>query len=154
LPDGIDPRVCGPAPAAPAVLNPPGIFVLPSGNIWCELGYAESGADADMARCDVAGATFAPAPQPAAATTDPGTGQWDATTIELWSAAPTLGLDAPDPGGAGVALQDGTPITTLGYGQAASAGSIACVAQDIGVSCWNVHTTHGFFLSRNRYVLW
>ena len=43
---------------------------------------------------------------------------------------------------------------TVAYGERVGVGEFACTVEDIGVTCWNGLTGHGFFLSKARYASW
>ena len=54
-------------------------------------------------------------------------------------------------------FEDGPPGSmpvTLSYGQPVSMYGYTCLAQEIGLSCWNNDSGHGLFLSRAQSVLW
>lgn len=48
----------------------------------------------------------------------------------------------------------GSEPVTLRYGQPVIFNGAACLAQEIGVSCWNLASGHGMFLSRAKTVTW
>lgn len=48
----------------------------------------------------------------------------------------------------------GSEPVTLRYGQPVTFNGAACLAQEIGVSCWNLASGHGMFLSRAKTVIW
>jgi hypothetical protein len=45
-------------------------------------------------------------------------------------------------------------LMTLGYGKAVAWSPFACISQELGVTCWNAETGHGFFLSKESYSTW
>ena len=47
----------------------------------------------------------------------------------------------------------GQPQAALGYGQALQAGNMVCQSQTTGVTCLNLATHKGFFISRESYQL-
>lgn len=55
------------------------------------------------------------------------------------AAAKATFVDGP-PGAEPVGLSYGQPVTVNGY---------ACIAQEIGLSCWNLKSGHGMFRSRS-----
>lgn len=42
---------------------------------------------------------------------------------------------------------------TLPYGSSAGDGSIRCVSEEIGVTCVDKSSEHGFFVARGRYLV-
>jgi len=153
LPAGIDPRVCGPVAGSVVTLDPSNMFVMPSGNIWCDIeSFVDgTGTPDSVVRCFIAQASFPAAPDPNEA--NPG-GDWIDDGMALGEGKAQEGFYAGDPGGAGITLMNHQPITTLQYGQATSDGTAVCISQSIGLSCWDITTTHGFFLSRTQALVW
>lgn len=52
---------------------------------------------------------------------------------------------------------DGPPASEpviMSYGQPVTINGFTCLPQEIGVSCWNLESGHGMFLSRSKTVLW
>jgi hypothetical protein len=45
------------------------------------------------------------------------------------------------------------PTKVLPYGQATTAGGIACISEEIGVTCISLKRTLGFFVHRGEYVI-
>jgi len=110
--------------------------VTPTKNIGCaiteENGYPE-------ARCDIADRRWTPPPKPASCNLDFGY---------------TVAVPARGKGRFGcasdTALGSG-PV--LPYGHGVRLGRFECVSQRSGVTCKNMDTRHGFFLSRETVRL-
>lgn len=108
-------------------------FRSPTGNIGCHLG-------ANFARCDIQRRTWSSPPKPAECDLDWGQG------VEVSAASPAVIVCAGD-----TALDPSAPV--LSYGQAAQVGSTECLSREDGVVCVRNGTGHGFFVARERYVL-
>ena len=109
-------------------------FSSPTGNIGCFLS-------AEIAVCEIGSYDFELPPKPSSCEFD-----WGAQ-IELSdpSTAPVLGACKSD------TLLGATD--QLAYGSTAAVGEFACFSQEIGMTCWNQDTGHGFTLSRAAYAL-
>jgi hypothetical protein len=104
-------------------------FQTPSGNIGCYL-------DASGARCDIRGRSWNPPPAPASCELDYGQGL-------------TLGRDGASFVCAGDTTLGGP--ATLAYGSSAQRGPFLCESEAAGVTCTDVGTGAGFFVSREDY---
>ena len=111
-----------------------GQFSSPTGNIGCVLS-------SEFAVCEIGDHDYALPSEPADCQ-----GDWGAA-IQFTdpSTAPTFGACKTD-------TQLGSP-DLLAYGSTAVAGSFACLSQEVGMTCWNTDTGHGFSLSRAAYAL-
>jgi len=113
---------------APGVQGPR-YFSTPSGNIGCYV--ARSGA-----RCDIRKHSWSSPPEPASCELDYGQGlAVDGDSVGFVCAGDTT-LGAP---------------TTLAYGSASQRGRFLCESEEAGITCTNVDTGEGFFLSRESY---
>lgn len=161
LPDGVDPRACGPVPAEaqqfaqevsdaqPVFYGP---FTSPSRNIACDVGYGAGGYvsctieeysfTAPPSSPECVAAEVAWAGQDIAVDTDVtvGTCRGDVTMAEnaMWE---------EEHGG-------GEPVRVLQYGDLISQGDIACLSAEDGMTCWNGITGHGFRLSKESQLTW
>lgn len=123
--------------AAPAIEGTQvdlGRFSSPTGNIGCDVS-------ADFAVCEIGERNFELTPKPADCRFD-----WGAAVDFIDpSAPPTFGACESD-------TQLGAP-DELSYGTTAVLGDYACLSQEVGMTCWNQTTGHGFSLSRDAYAL-
>ena len=104
-------------------------FQTPSGNIGCYL-------DRSGARCDIRERNWAPPPAPASCELDYGHGltlDSDGATL-VCAGDTTLGGPA-----------------TLAYGSSSQRGRFLCQSAEAGVTCTDVTTGAGFFISRENY---
>lgn len=106
-------------------------FVTPTSNIGCVLS-------AGTARCDIGDRTWRPPPKPATCNLDWGNG---------------LVLAASGPGEVSCAGDTvlGATTVVLAYGRRTRVGPDVCDSELSGVTCTNVISRHGFFLSRADY---
>ena len=79
-------------------------------------------------------------------------------SVECLMVEPETRVELPSEGKARM-TQGSRPITTwdretLDYGEVGSFTAITCISQEVGLSCWNIETKHGLFLSREEVVLW
>lgn len=120
----------GDTPPAEATYGP-GHFQTPTGNIGCLLLE-------DMARCDIAERNWEPPPPP--------------EPCQLaYGNAIRLNRGGAEFICAGDTARGGPK--TLGYGSAAQRGPFLCQSEQAGLTCTNVFTGEGFFLSRQRYEI-
>ena len=49
---------------------------------------------------------------------------------------------------------DAAEAVTLGYGKTAVQGDIACASAKTGLTCWDIKTKHGFWVSSEGYATW
>jgi len=107
----------------------PRYFETPSGNIGCYV-------DRSGARCDIRERSWNPPPAPASCELDYGQG---------------LTLDAD---GAGFVCAGDTALgakASLAYGSSSQRGRFLCDSEEAGVTCTDVTTGAGFFISRQGY---
>jgi len=158
LPAGIDSRVCGPMPKDIVQLaqvsdNWPDTvsFATASHNIGCDLSTANPIPDGHyQIQCGIIKYSFTPpAPTPGA-----NTDYWMGNVASIQKGHTLMGISEAPFWGFQEAFDYNEPITTVQDGQAVGVGTIACVVQDIGVSCWDVTTDHGFFLTDTSYLTW
>ena len=124
-------KAVGPAPADREVSEMTG-FVSPSGNVSCMI-------DADWARCDIIDRDWSPPPRPADCEFDYGQG------ISLAPREPAQFVCAGDTAfGADEVLP---------YGESITAGALRCESAESWITCRDVHTGHGFSISREAYRL-
>ncbi|QOR71981.1 hypothetical protein IM660_06975 [Ruania alkalisoli] len=102
-------------------------FMLPSGNIWCELGN-------DAATCVIESFSYSPPSIEDCAADDSGY-RWE---VSADGATPVCGAAPEQPGG----------LTELDYGQATLVGDILCESTTDGPVCRSVTTGHGFQIAR------
>lgn len=105
-------------------------FVMPSGNIWCEL-------NSDEAHCTIEKFDYSPPPMPDC-DQDLAGHVWQVTAE---------GADPVCPSGGSLKQPDG--LTELGYGKATAAGDFLCLSDKQGVTCKSVSTGHGFEIARD-----
>jgi hypothetical protein len=157
LPAGTDPRVCGEVAAGDTILADAGEAVAlatPSQNIWC---YLQDFLGDGIVECGIVDFGFEPAPAPDSGEGE-GEGAWDGSIMFLgWGAATAGTFTGEGPSQGLTALQGltGAPeLHTLEHGQAVTRGTVSCLAQEIGLSCWDTSVDHGFFLSEDSYSVW
>ncbi len=113
-----------------------GVFVSPSGNIFCTIGSGATPA------CEVADGRT---PPPRAGICPAG-GPTDIGRIELTSAGavPVCNADS---------IRTGTP-PTLAYGSRAGTpgGTVTCLSEKVGMTCADSATKHGFFVAKNTFT--
>ena len=147
LPAGIDPRVCGELPDEVDTFagDEYGFvsFALPSKNILCQMPGST------RLICTIIDYVWEPAPDPS---TDPVggsgeyTGQWAGWYFGITNGQSWLGTKIID------GLEE--PSDILQYGHAVTNGTMACVSQSIGLTCWDTATGHGFWVSRTERHFW
>ena len=150
VPDGLDSRVGGPVPVPTVRLTRPAStvdqslpdlgFVLPSGNIYCDIGL-------DYVFCGANETSFEPAP-----IWGGHDGAFDGSQVYLGGSWTIMGM-AGQPA-VRAALDRGENISTLEYGQAVVVGTVACVSQEIGLTCWDLASNSGFWYSKENYSVW
>lgn len=104
-------------------------FVMPSGNIWCEL------ADQDT-QCVIESFNYSP-PSIEDCSEDIAGHVWQVTADEAGPACP--GDEVPEPS---------QELTELDYGEATTVGDFLCESTREGVTCRAVSTGHGFEIAR------
>ncbi len=113
-----------------------GVFVSPSGNIFCTIGVGSTPA------CEVADGRTKP-PEDGICSAD---GPKDVGRIELTGAGavPVCNSDT---------VRRGTP-PTLPYGSRAEApgSTVSCLSERVGVTCVDSATEHGFFVAKRTFV--
>jgi hypothetical protein len=107
-------------------------FTSPTGNVGCVIGTGG-------VRCDIAERDWSPPPQPADCELDYG------HAIGVGSGRPARFLCAGD-----TTLGGGEP---LAYGDAITAGPMRCESAPSGMTCRDVESGNGFFISREEYRL-
>ena len=107
-------------------------FKTPSGNIGCYV-------TAELARCDIEQRAFSATPKPADCE-----GDWGSGAVSVEATRPGNFVCASD-----TVRDPNAPV--LGYGQRTRQASFVCDSAEVGVTCTNEATGHGFFLSRERY---
>lgn len=115
-------------PDAPGTQGPD-LFASPTGNIACSIG-------AKYVRCDIGEKSWKPTPPEQPCPVDYGNGiQLDSRGASFVCAGDTtLGADA-----------------VLGYGERAQRGLFFCDSAEEGITCSNLETGAGFFISRDSY---
>ncbi|MCM4083302.1 DUF6636 domain-containing protein [Paractinoplanes hotanensis] len=121
----------GPAPVEAAVVDE-AMFRTPSQNIACALTDSE-------VRCDIVRKAWKPPAKPADCELDWGNG------LAVIGGRATFTC-------VGDTLV-GTSETTLEYGQALRSGSVRCDSENLGLTCKDDETGHGFTLAVSRYTL-
>lgn len=122
----------GPAPAnvtqASSVLDGDvAVVVTPSGNIGCDLAAQDAGCGVKSSR----------------------TGKTSHWWVPLGGAdARALGARAQDPAW----IRAGKKAQTLPYGSSVQHGDLVCASEQNGLTCWDLKTGHGTFLSRSTQV--
>lgn len=159
LPTGIDPHVCGAMPPEVVHLTEEryfpgvGIFTTPLQDIACDLSTTDNPTDdVTQIECLVLHYSFTMPTIPPDLSGN-AADYWAGNLAYIQGGEAQMGGDI-DVSGSTEALNGHEPITTLEYGQAAGAGTVACISQEIGLSCWDVTTKHGFFLSEAAYHVW
>ena len=115
-------------PPGPATEGPD-FFSTPSGNIGCSV--AKQGA-----RCDIAKRAWRPTPPPEPCELDYGNGISLGGDGAQFTCAGDTALGAPD---------------VLEYGQRAQRGNFFCDSAQDGITCSDLRTGAGFFISRESY---
>lgn len=108
------------------------LFSTPSKNIACAM-------EAEFVRCDIAKKDWTPPPKPKTCELDWGNG------LNVEDGTPGAPVCAGD-----TVLGD---HPTLDYGSASEVGSFRCESETAGVTCTNVGTGNGFFLSKQSFRL-
>ena len=111
-------------------------FQTPSHNIGCYMSKQEGGS----VRCDIREHSWTAPPKPAFCDVDWGGG------VQVGPKRRASIVCAGD-----TVLDLKSPV--LDYGQGSRAGKILCASGQAGMRCTNRSTGHGFFLARERYVL-
>ena len=124
----------GSPPPADTVVTELTGFSSPSGNIGCYIDRAS-------VRCDIGERDWKPPPPPPDCKLDYGQGL-------VLPAGGTADLVC-----AGDTALNGDSGTTLPYGQSIAAGLLRCESEQAGISCRDIETGRGFFLSRESYEL-
>ena len=104
-------------------------FVMPSGNIWCELGD-------EGTQCVIESFNYSP-PSIEDCSEDVAGHVWQVTAEEAGPACP--GAEVPDPS---------VELTELDYGEATAVGDFLCESTREGVTCRSISTGHGFEIAR------
>lgn len=115
-------------PAAPGTEGPE-FFATPTGNIGCSVSPQGT-------RCDIAKRSWKPTPPPEPCELDYGNGISLGTDGAQFTCAGDTALGAPD---------------VLGYGERSQRGVFFCDSAEAGVTCSNLETGAGFFISRESY---
>jgi hypothetical protein len=111
-------------------------FRSPTGNLGCEMFASEGGG----ARCDIANRSWKAPPKPASCTLDYGQGlQVIGRHRGTFTCAGDTALNPK-----------GTPLP---YGEASKVGTFMCASASSGITCTNLATKHGFFISIGSYRL-
>jgi hypothetical protein len=108
-------------------------FRSPSGNIGC---YILDG----TARCDINHRTWSPPPHPSSCSKEVDFGQGLVVGTSGRGHFVCAGDTALDPSG-----------HPLAYGATDSVGAFRCASATTGMTCTEVHTGHGFFISIQSY---
>ncbi|MEO9151805.1 MAG: DUF6636 domain-containing protein [Lapillicoccus sp.] len=114
-------------------------FASPTGNIYCDI-FAGSG----VRGCELKTGRIAP-PTPDYCGGTGGGGAKDIGRVEFSRAGPVAICNSD------TILKDGAPV--LKYGSVATAGSIACISESIGMTCLDSGTKKGFFLARDTFFI-
>ncbi len=104
-------------------------FIMPSQNIWCELGE-------DSAQCVIEEFSFA-TPSLEDCSEDVAGHVWQVTADQAGPVCPGDSVPEPPEG-----------LTELAYGDATAAGGFLCESTRDGVTCRAVATGHGFEIAR------
>lgn len=104
-------------------------FVMPSGNIWCELG-------GEGTQCVIENFNYSP-PAIEGCSEDVAGHLWQVTAEDAGPACPGDGVPEPS-----------QELTELDYGQATAVGDFLCESTRQGVTCRAVSTGHGFEIAR------
>ncbi|MEP6798695.1 MAG: DUF6636 domain-containing protein [Lapillicoccus sp.] len=113
-------------------------FTSPTGNIYCDI-YAGSA----IRGCELRSGRIAP-PTPAYCA-GAGGGAKDIGRVQFTAAGPVAQCNTD------AISKDGAPV--LKYGSTATAGSIACVSESIGMTCVDSSSQKGFFLARDTFFI-
>lgn len=114
-------------------------FTSPTGNIYCDVfaGSAVRG-------CELRTGRIAP-PTPDYCGGAGGDGAKNIGRVEFTATGPVAVCNSD------TILKDGAPV--LKYGSVATAGSIACISESIGMTCLDSGTKKGFFLARDTFFI-
>lgn len=114
-------------------------FVSPTGNISCDIfaGSPIRGCELRTGRIAPPTADYCGGPG--------GGGAKDIGRVQFSAAGPVAVCNSD------TIVKDGAP--TLKYGSVATAGSIACISESIGVTCLDSATKEGFFLARDTFFI-
>lgn len=104
-------------------------FVMPSGNIWCELEDQDT-------QCVIESFNYSP-PSIEDCSEDIAGHVWQVTAEQAGPACP--GDEVPEPS---------QELTELDYGDATAVGDFLCESTEEGVTCRSVSTGHGFEIAR------
>lgn len=118
-------------PLPPKSMGPSVHFMMPSGNIGCTM--LASG----VVRCNIRQRDWAPPAKPADCMLDFGQGLDLATTAGFTCAGDTAAVGGP----------------VLPYGSTIRQGPIECRSDEVGLTCTNLESGHGFLLSAAEYRL-
>lgn len=163
LPEGVDPRACGPIPAEATEVTGGthdeylGSIGSGSKNVGCDFRTFDDELTVDCIPMEY---SFQESPEP----TPPCEieGSWRGEVAVLTTTV-TLGYCATDANAAFYALQDlttgednsgGLTVEVLPYGQMRYSGDLVCLSAKEGMTCWNAETGHGFRLSREAKLVW
>jgi hypothetical protein len=119
-------------PLPPKPTGPRVQFTMPSGNIGCTMQ-----SDGGVVRCDIRQRDWAPPVKPADCEYDFGQGLILGGTAFFVCASDTALIGAP----------------VLPYGSTARQGKYECRSDEVGVTCTNLESGHGFLLSAAEYRL-
>ncbi len=126
------------ADATPTPVPPPNVaprgFTSPTGNISCMI-------DPRLARCDIQERDWSPPPRPAGCPSS--TGYGNGVEVQPGRAAQFVcaGDSTYNENGA------------LAYGDSIAAGTLRCTSMEIGMTCRDTRSGHGFTISRQSYQL-
>lgn len=120
---------------------------MPSANIGCTVGT-----DGDSLACNVLEHSWPNLPDPMP---ERGVGACNGYGIKNGSVLVTCQSDVR---GWQKELEDEGvspgPVKIMEYGKNYRVGSIACASREVGLTCWDTHSFHGFFLSREAAESW
>ena len=119
-------------PLPPKPTGPSVRFSMPSGNIGCTMQ-----SDGGVVRCDIRQRDWAPPAKPADCKTDFGHAVVLGKTAGFVCAGDTVLIGAP----------------VLPYGSTSRQGKYECRSDEVGVTCTNLESGHGFLLSAAEYRL-
>jgi len=119
-------------PLPPKPTGPSVQFTMPSGNIGCTMQ-----SDGGVVRCDIRQRDWAPPAKPADCNLDFGQVLILGRTAGFGCASDTALIGAP----------------VLPYGSTSRQGKYECRSEEVGVTCTNLESGHGFLLSAAEYRL-
>ncbi|HEV3363083.1 MAG TPA: DUF6636 domain-containing protein [Acidimicrobiia bacterium] len=119
-------------PLPPKPTGPSVHFMMPSGNIGCTMQ-----SDGGVVRCDIRQRDWAPPVKPADCNYEFGRVLILGTTAGFGCASDTALIGAP----------------VLPYGSTSRQGKYECRSEEVGVTCTNLESGHGFLLSAAEYRL-